>query len=252
MYTNLKKEMLKILLDDMPNLSWENRLYYLGKLKKYDVAFSTSFGYEDQAITHIIATKNLPFYVFTIDTGRLFEETHATFQSTIESYPELKITTYYPQEFSVQQLVKDQGTNGFYKSIENRRACCHIRKVEPLKNAIKGRQIWVSGLRRDQSLYRKDLPIAEYDKNLDIIKLYPLIDVSLEELDRYVKDHNIPYNILHDKGFPSVGCAPCTRAVENGQDTREGRWWWESDQKQECGLHLQDGKLVRIKRFLND
>lgn len=235
-------------INTLTSLDYEARLLHLCKLAEgKHIVFSTSFSYEDQLITYVIARHNLPISLFTLDTGRLFEETHDVFQRTREAYPHLIIDTYFPDAAQVQALLKKQGTNGFYDSKDNRLACCHVRKVEPLGRALKGADIWISGLRREHSANRDELPVAEMDEARGILKVYPLIDMDEQTLITLVKQLNIPYNSLHDKGFPSIGCAPCTRAVGPGEDARAGRWWWEQDSAQECGLHMVDGKLMRIK-----
>ncbi len=148
-------------------------------------------------------------------------------------------------------MVNRQGINGFYESVEKRKACCFVRKVEPLNRALEGVDIWISGLRREHSDNRSDLPVVEYDAGRDIIKVYPLVDISEADVKAYIQNHAIPYNPLHDQGFPSIGCAPCTRAVAPGEHARSGRWWWEQENEQECGLHIKDGKLVRTKQPAN-
>lgn len=238
--------MLDRFLSDFAAWPWEERIAALRDLAHKNIVFSTSFSFEDQAITHAISEKRAPVKIFTLDTGRLFEETHKVFQTTREKYKTLEIETYYPDTNEVQNLVKKQGINGFFDSIENRKSCCYVRKVEPLSRAIKGADIWISGLRREHSDNRGDLPIAEFDEGNNIIKFYPLIDVLEKDVWEYIKKHDIPYNTLHDKGYPSIGCAPCTRAVATGEHPRAGRWWWEND-AQECGLHMINGKLVRTK-----
>lgn len=227
-------------------LSWQARLSALKNWPDLKTAFSTSFSFEDQALTHVIATEKLPIRVFTLDTGRLFEETHKTHQETRKRYG-LDIETYFPDAKKVQEFVNKNGINGFYDCLENRKACCYIRKIEPLKPALKNTDIWISGLRREHSENRAGFDIAEWDSAHNLVKLYPLIDVGAEVLWDYIKANKIPYNELHDKGFPSIGCAPCTRAVKPGEPPRAGRWWWEQDKSQECGLHMVDGKLVRAK-----
>lgn len=237
------------MLAHLETLAWEKRLIALCKENSNKtIAFSTSLSFEDQTITHAIAMHDLPIKIFTLDTGRLFEETHNIAQETREKYPNIIIETYYPNAVSTQKLVEHQGINGFFESIENRKNCCNIRKVEPLNRALKGVDIWISGLRRAHSNNRGELPIYETDTARDILKFYPLIDVEEETLKDYIQTNDIPYNILHDKGFPSIGCAPCTRAVKDGEDMRAGRWWWEQDDGQECGLHMVDGKLVRVNK----
>jgi phosphoadenosine phosphosulfate reductase len=247
MYNKLKNEILPKLLDELPGLSWEQRLIVIQNQEFHNkkVSFSTSFSCEDQVITHIISTNNLFISVFTIDTGRLFEETYKTFQLTKETYTNLLIDTYFPEAQAIQNLVRKQGINGFYESVANRLNCCSVRKVEPLQRALKDSNFWISGLRRDHSDNRKNLPIAEYDETRDIIKLYPLVDAGSDDITDYILNHKIPYNILYDKNFLSIGCAPCTRAINFGEQARAGRWWWENEQSQECGLHIKNGKLVR-------
>ncbi len=233
-------------LDDLialETLPWQERLKALSGA----TAFSTSLSYEDQVITHLIASDDLPYRIFTLDTGRLFEETHKVAQETRSKYPNIMIETFYPDAVATQDLVRRQGINGFFESVDKRKACCHVRKVEPLGRALAGVEIWISGLRRAHSSGRRDLPIAEMDAGHNVLKFYPLIDVEDDVLWDYIRAHEIPYNELHDKGFPSIGCAPCTRAVAHGEDMRAGRWWWEQeDANQECGLHLVNGKLVRV------
>ena len=200
------------------------------------VVFSTSLGYEDQVITHFIFSNNLPIEVFTLDTGRLFPETYSVFESTLQRYKK-PIKTYYPQTETIEKLVSQKGPNSFYESMQNRKECCYIRKVEPLKRALKGNKIWITGIRAEQSGNRKDMPALEWDEGNQIIKFHPLINWTLDEVKKYISKHNIPYNSLHDKGFVSIGCAPCTRAIKEGEDFRAGRWWWEQNDKKECGLH---------------
>lgn len=200
------------------------------------IVFSTSFGQEDQVITDMIFTNNLPVTVFSIDTGRLFHETLRTLNKTLEKYKK-PVNVYFPDRDDVETLVSKKGPFSFYLSVENRKECCHIRKVVPLKRALHGASCWVTGLRADQSAARKDLKIFEWDENYQLVKCNPLIKWSLGEVQTYLKENNVPYNILHDKGFISIGCEPCTRAVKPGEDIRAGRWWWEDNTKKECGLH---------------
>ncbi|HXD94346.1 MAG TPA: phosphoadenylyl-sulfate reductase [Bacteroidia bacterium] len=200
------------------------------------VIFSSSLGYEDQVITHFIFSNNLPITVFTLDTGRLYNETYSVLQSTLERYKK-PIKVFYPQTTLVENLVSEKGPISFYESVENRKECCFIRKVEPLKRALQGYSIWITGIRAEQSDERKDIPSVEWDEANNIIKFHPIIDWTLDEVKQYITKHNIPYNPLHDKGFVSIGCAPCTRALKVGEDFRAGRWWWEQNNKKECGLH---------------
>ena len=201
------------------------------------LVFSTSFGLEDQAITHIIFSKNIPIRIFTLDTGRLFTETYAVWSRTREIYGK-NVEVYSPNAEAVQKLVSAKGPNSFYDSVENRLECCHIRKVEPLQRALKGNELWITGIRKEQSANRNDLPSVEWDEKNNIVKFHPLFDWSFEQVKKFVVQNNIPYNSLHDKGFPSIGCQPCTRPVKDGDDARAGRWWWEQNDKKECGLHV--------------
>ncbi len=200
------------------------------------VTFSTSFSFEDQAITHQLLSNKLPVSIFTLDTGRLFAETYSVWSSTLSRYG-TPIKAYYPQAGSLESFIESNGPNAFYESIENRKACCHIRKVEPLKRALAGNEIWITGLRAEHSAARHDLQQLEWDETNQIIKYHPILYWSTEDVKNYIKENNIPYNPLHDKGFVSIGCAPCTRAIRPGEDFRAGRWWWEDADKKECGLH---------------
>ena len=200
------------------------------------VTFSTSFGWEDQVVTDLIFKNNIPIEVFTLETGRLFPETYYVWNRTLEIYKQ-PIKAYLPQTESLQQLLQEKGPNSFYESVENRKNCCQIRKIEPLKRALQGKKIWVTGIRAEQSANRLDMSNLEWDEQNQLLKYHPIFDWSLDQVKAYVKEHNIVYNTLHDKGFPSIGCAPCTRAVNEGEDFRAGRWWWEDQSKKECGLH---------------
>ncbi|TDE03665.1 phosphoadenylyl-sulfate reductase [Flavobacterium sandaracinum] len=223
------------LLDNTANFSIEETLAFLANEFKDKVVFSTSFGQEDQVITALIAENNLPITIFTLDTGRLFQETYDVFHKTLKKYP-IDIKTYFPDTTAVEVLLNKKGPNSFYESVENRKECCFIRKVAPLTKALKGNSIWITGLRAEQSENRNDLAFFEYDAHFDIIKFNPLLKWTLEEVQKYIDDHNVPQNALHKQGFVSIGCAPCTRAIAPGEDIRAGRWWWESSHK-ECGLH---------------
>ena len=201
-----------------------------------EIVFSTSFGWEDQVITHMIFANNLPIKVFTLETGRLFRETYSVWSSTLNRYNQ-PIHAYYPNQELVEQMVSKKGPNSFYESVENRKECCAIRKIEPLKRALKGNKLWITGIRADQSVNRHDMEDVEWDESNQLTKFHPIFHWTLDEVKAYIKKHNIPYNSLHDKGFPSIGCAPCTRAIAEGEDFRAGRWWWEDQSKKECGLH---------------
>jgi len=200
------------------------------------VTFSSSFSYEDQVITHDILANKLPVSIFTLDTGRMFPETYSVWSSTLNRYNQ-PIKAYYPDAIHLEQFIEQKGPNSFYESIDNRKSCCHIRKVEPLKRALAGNEVWVTGLRAEHSAARHDLPQFEWDPVNNIIKYHPILYWTTEEVKEYVRKFNIPYNPLHDRGFVSIGCAPCTRAIKPGEDFRAGRWWWEDADKKECGLH---------------
>ena len=219
------------------SLSAGEGLSLIAKLFPGKVVFSTSLGQEDQVITGLIASQNLPIQIFSLDTGRLFPETLELLARTESKY-KTRINVFYPETASVEKWVADNGINGFYESVENRKSCCFVRKVEPLKRALAGNQVWITGLRAEQSANRSDMKRVEWDEANQIIKYNPLLDWTFEEMIAYIAEHKIPYNPLHDQGFISIGCAPCTRAILPGEDARAGRWWWE-DSKKECGLHAR-------------
>lgn len=201
-----------------------------------EIVFSTSFGWEDQVITHMIFANDIPIKVFTLETGRLFPETYYVWNRTMEMYGK-PVHAYYPVHHLLEDMVNAKGPNSFYESVENRKECCGIRKIEPLKRALAGNQCWITGIRAEQSANREDMNNVEWDEGNHLIKFHPIFNWTLSDVKEYIKEHNIPYNTLHDKGFPSIGCLPCTRAVQPGEDFRAGRWWWEDQSKKECGLH---------------
>lgn len=200
-----------------------------------ETVFSTSLGQEDQALTDAICKNNLPVKIFTLDTGRLFYEHYDLLEKTNARY-KTNIQVYFPHAKDVEEFVNNKGINGFYESVENRKQCCFIRKVKPLNRALEGAKIWITGLRSKQSDNRHDMKILEWDETRRLYKFNPLIHWSYEQTLDYIKENNVPCNPLHDKGFISIGCAPCTRAIEPNEDPRAGRWWWELSKK-ECGLH---------------
>jgi len=208
------------------------------------VVFSSSLSLEDQAITHIIATHRLPVRIFTLDTGRHFPETYRTLEATRERYG-IPLEVYFPDFAAVERLMTEKGAYSFYSSIENRKECCRIRKVEPLHRALKGAHLWLTGIRRAHSPERSDLPMAELDEANSVVKYHPLLEWDDARLRAFIDEHNIPYNRLQDKGFPSIGCEPCTRAVKPGESMRSGRWWWENADKKECGLHVHAPAAAR-------
>ena len=199
------------------------------------IAFACSFGAEDMVLLDAIARHARKIEVFTLDTGRLPEETHALFETVRDKYP-IPIRTYFPDASTVQAWVEQNGPNAFYKSVAQRQQCCHIRKVEPLQRALARKKSWVTGLRRDQSTARQTLERVAWDDANGLTKINPLLEWTNDDVWAYIRANNVPYNALHDRGYPSIGCAPCTRAIQPGEDIRAGRWWWESSSK-ECGLH---------------
>ncbi len=203
------------------------------------VTLSSSFSYEDQVITHEIFEKKVPVSIFTLDTGRLFAETYSVWNSTNEKY-NTRITPYYPRHDALEKFVTEKGPNAFFESADNRKACCHSRKVEPLQRALQGKAGWITGLRAEHSSLRGNLSVFEWDAGNAIIKYNPLLHWTTEEVREYINAHDVPYNVLHDRGFVSIGCAPCTRAIRPGEDFRAGRWWWEDASKKECGLHVSE------------
>ncbi|HAY3551932.1 phosphoadenylyl-sulfate reductase [Elizabethkingia meningoseptica] len=213
------KDFLQLLVDRFPN----------------EVIFSTSFSYEDQVVTHLI--KNLDIAVFTLDTGRLFEQTYETWSAT-KAFFKKEIKAYYPDAEQLRQFVTENGPDSFYRSVENRKTCCDIRKVQPLKKALQGYKVWITGLRAEHSANRQNMSQLEWDADNQIIKYHPLLHWTSQQVKDYVKENRLPYNYLHEKGFVSIGCAPCTRAIQEGEDFRAGRWWWEDANKKECGLHI--------------
>lgn len=231
----MSTETVNALLDKTKDFSIEETLAFLANEYKDKVVFSTSFGQEDQVITALIAKNDLPITIFTLDTGRLFQETYDVFHKTLKKY-KIEIKTYFPEATAVEELLNKKGPNSFYESVENRKECCFIRKVAPLTKALKGNAIWITGLRAEQSENRNDLAVFEYDEKFEIIKFNPLLKWTLKEVEDYLEKNNVPQNTLHKKGFVSIGCAPCTRAIAPGEDIRAGRWSWESSHK-ECGLH---------------
>jgi phosphoadenosine phosphosulfate reductase len=225
------------LYQELRELDIEKALTMLAYRFPDKVVFSTSFGWEDQVLTHMIFSNHLPIKVFTLETGRLFPETYYVWNRTLEMYENQPIHAYYPDRTALERMVSQKGPSSFYESVENRKECCAIRKIEPLKRALAGNEIWITGIRAEQSPNRETMQGIEWDSQNNIIKFHPLFDWTLEQVKAYISENNIPYNPLHDKGFPSIGCAPCTRAVKEGEDFRAGRWWWEDQTKKECGLH---------------
>lgn len=200
------------------------------------IALASSMGVEDQLLTDMIVKIDPSVRVFTLDTGRLFYETYDLIEKTMLRY-KIDIQVFSPDSASVEDMVNRKGINLFFQSIENRKECCRVRKIEPLKRAFQGVDVWICGLRREQSATRIQNQLVEWDESNGLIKLNPLIDWTEQQVWDYVRQNSVPYNVLHDKGFPSIGCQPCTRAVFPGEDIRAGRWWWENPDTKECGLH---------------
>jgi len=205
--------------------------------------FSTSLGAEDQVITHMLVQAGSRDGIFTLDTGRMFPETYEVLEKTRARYG-IDIKVYFPDAQHVEQMVDSKGINLFYDGVENRKMCCHVRKIEPLRRALAGQEVWITGLRREQSTTRNNVSYAEWDAGHGIIKVNPLLDWTEQDTWDYIRKHGVPYNSLHDHGFRSIGCQPCTRAVLPGEDIRSGRWWWENPGTRECGLHPLRGNQV--------
>ncbi len=209
------------------------------------VTFANSLGAEDMVLTDLIAKFHPEISIFSLDTGRLPQETYDLMQAVREHYS-VPLQVYFPEHTQVEQLVQRIGMNGFYASVENRKGCCHVRKVVPLNRALSGKKAWITGMRRDQAVTRGGLEVSSFDADHGMQKINPLLDWSNAEVWQYIKQNDVPYNKLHDRFYPSIGCAPCTRSVTPGEDIRSGRWWWENPENKECGLHV--GSITPIKR----
>lgn len=205
--------------------------------------FANSFGAEDVVLTDLIAKQSPGIAIFTLDTGRLPEETYRLMEKILDRY-HVPIQPYFPQQQAVEKYVTKNGPNAFYDSIALRKECCNIRKVEPLKRALVGKRAWITGLRREQAPTRRDLQESEFDRDLGLQKFNPLLDWTESDVWDYIRRFDIPYNELHDKHYPSIGCAPCTRAIAQDEDIRAGRWWWENPETKECGLHAPKTKTA--------
>jgi phosphoadenosine phosphosulfate reductase len=210
------------------------------------VTFANSLGAEDMVLTDLIAKNQLNISLFSLDTGRLPAETYDLMQTLRIRYS-VALQVYFPAAAAVENYVAKNGINGFYDSVENRKACCHVRKVEPLKRALAGRGAWITGMRRDQAVTRGSLEVSSFDADHGLQKCNPLLDWTNAEVWQYIQQNDVPYNKMHDRFYPSIGCAPCTRAVTPGEDIRSGRWWWESADGKECGLHL--GKITLLSKI---
>ncbi|WP_447641570.1 MULTISPECIES: phosphoadenylyl-sulfate reductase [Chitinophagaceae] len=237
---------LDIIEKQLKDLDEVKSLALLSMLFPQKVVFSSSFGLEDQVITDMIFSNKVAIEVFTLDTGRMFPESYYTWNQTNERY-HTRVKAHYPQQETLETYVLTNGPNAFYESVELRKQCCFIRKVEPLARALKGNKVWITGMRAEQSVNRKDLPILEWDQTNQIYKFHPLLHWTFQQVKQYVSDYNVPYNPLHDKGYVSIGCQPCTRAIREGEDFRAGRWWWEDNSKKECGLHIHAATPIAQK-----
>jgi phosphoadenosine phosphosulfate reductase len=209
--------------------------------------FASSLAAEDMVLTDLILKAGLPIGIFSLETGRLHKETLAMVDRVKDTYG-YEIALFRPQSEAVDAYVAQHGLNAFYDSVELRKQCCHIRKVEPLGRALQGKKAWITGQRRAQSSTRAELAVQEDDTAHGLQKFNPLADWSEQDVWDYIHSNKVPYNPLHDQGYPSIGCEPCSRAIQPGEDVRAGRWWWENPDSKECGLHLVDGKLIRIKK----
>ena len=237
MEKDIKKQIEEIRMQAR-DLSATGLLQTVSALFPGKTTFSTSFGWEDQVIHYMIVQQQLGIAVFTLDTGRLFKETYSVWSRMLEKY-NTSIAVYYPDQEKLQDFVGKKGPNSFYESVELRKTCCGIRKVEPLSRALQDKKVWITGIRAEQSDNRQGMDWIEWDEGRQLIKIHPLFHWSLDQVKEYIRTHDIPYNALHDRGYPSIGCAPCTRAVQHDEDFRAGRWWWEDKSKKECGLHAQ-------------
>ncbi len=227
---------IEALHTELHSLSLTQMLKRLSEVFKGKIVFTTSFGHEDQVISDVIFRNDIDIRVVSLDTGRLFEETYRVYNAVRNKYDK-EIEIFFPDTSLVEKLVTEKGPYSFYESVENRKECCNIRKVEPLQRVLSGVSCWITGLRAEQSQNRKIVDLIGYDDTYKLFKVNPLYNLSLDDITDYIKKHNVPYNSLYDKGFVSIGCEPCTRAVKPGEDFRAGRWWWEKNTGKECGLH---------------
>ena len=229
---------LASLANHLHGLNNTDALRTLADLFSGEVIFSTSLGYEDQVITDLILANNIPIQIFTLDTGRMFAETYSVWKKTNDRY-DTKIEAMFPEQAVVESLMTGKGPYSMYDSVENRKECCFIRKIEPLNRALAGRKVWITGIRAEQSPNRQTMTQLEWDDAHNLFKFHPLMDWTFDAVKEYIHDNNVPYNPLHDRGFVSIGCQPCTRAIQPDADFRAGRWWWEDNARKECGLHVK-------------
>ncbi len=237
----MEKKLIDTLNQRFHNSPAQEVLNYFLDAYKNKIALASSMGAEDQVLTQMIASIDPAAKIFTLDTGRLFPETYDLIEKTNARY-KINIEIFFPERDQVEKMVSEKGINLFYDSIENRKLCCHIRKIVPLKRALEGLEVWISGLRRSQSVTRHKVETVEWDCGNQLLKINPLINWEEEDVWNYIKENDIPYSTLHNRGFASIGCQPCTRAVNPGEDIRAGRWWWENPELKECGLHVKPGR----------
>ena len=221
----------------------ETLAWALARFERAQIAFATSFGAEDQVITDMLVRIDPDVRVFTLDTGMLPEETQVVLRHTQDRYG-LAIQIVRPEPTSLEDMLREHGKELYYESVEKRKLCCHVRKVDPLRKTLAGLKAWICGLRREQSVTRRTVTRIEWDEAFGLYKINPLVDWTESQVWEYIRKNEIPYNALHDQAYRSIGCAPCTRAVPPGEDIRAGRWWWENPEHKECGLHVKDGKIV--------
>jgi len=243
--SNITPENIEAIQAELKNATAQEIMAYAASNLQSPI-FATSLGQEDQVITDLIAKNGFNIPIFTLDTGRLFPETYDLIAATESTY-DLKIQIAFPDATEVEQMVAEKGINLFLKSVEARKQCCGVRKIKPLKRFLGTSNGWICGLRRDQSPTRTEMHAIEWDADNGIPKFNPLINWTIDDVQRYLKENDVPYNPLHDQGFISIGCACCTRAVKPGEDIRAGRWWWETPEQKECGLHVAGGKVVRTQ-----
>ena len=232
------EKIARLLNEQFHDVSSQTVLEHLFINKQDNVALSSSFGAEDQVLTDMLLKINKNANIFTLDTGRLPYETYDVMDATNLKYG-IKVNVFFPSNEDVEALYQTQGINGFYESVDNRKKCCFVRKMAPLKRALKNVDIWITGLRSSQSVTRESMQLFEFDEANNVLKVNPLLHWSQEEIWEYITQNKVPFNKLHKLGYPSIGCAPCTRAVKEGEDIRSGRWWWENPEHKECGLHLK-------------
>ena len=242
----VSQEIIK-LQEELAGRSAEDILRRTAEEFSGETVFASALGAEDQVISDLLSRLKLNIPAITLDTGRLFNETYQLLQQTELRYG-IRFKVYFPDRDAVETMVAEHGVNLFLDSVEKRKHCCRVRKIEPLQRALSGYKVWICGLRREQSVTRSAVHAVDWDEANQMIKINPLADWSEAQVWEYIAAYGVPYNQLHDQGYPSIGCAGCTRAVKRTEDVRAGRWWWELPEQKECGLHLVDGKLVRIKK----